>query len=36
MTKTEGRQGFWREWMQGLCVLQQLHWQAPWKTRQSC
>ena len=31
MNKTEQRQGFWRELMQGLSVLQRLQWQAPWK-----
>lgn len=36
MNNTEGRQGFWRELMQGLRVLQRLQWQAPWKAPKSC
>jgi hypothetical protein len=36
MTKTEQRQGFWRELMQGFSVLQRLQWQAPWKAQRTC
>jgi hypothetical protein len=36
MTKTNPRQGFWRELMQAFCVQQRLRWQAPWKTQKSC
>ncbi len=36
MNNTEGRQSFWRELMQGFCVLQRLQWQAPWKTHRPC
>lgn len=36
MTKTVGRQGFWRELMQGFSVLQRLQWQAPWKSQKTC
>lgn len=36
MSKTEERQGFWRDLMQAFCVLNRAQWQAPWKPRKTC
>jgi hypothetical protein len=31
MNKTEQRQSFWRELLEGFRVQQRLQWQAPWR-----